>query len=260
VLNDLGSTNGTRLNGRPVSVPTPLNSGDVIQIGRQSIVFVQTNAPQAIVDPHAGRTQFLVEQQLVSVLVIDLRGYTPLSAKLGATMAELMGEIFREAGALLKQHGAWSSKFIGDAVMAVWVHPSNSLARADIVNAFDVLSGYQEIFLMAQRKFKVADPLRFGAGLNAGMASIGNIGSEGSADFTAMGEAVNIAFRLETATKEQGCDVLIARQVFEALSDAYFVPGDMAEVELKGYDQTFAALPLKFDQIGHVVDELLAAA
>ena len=260
VLNDLGSTNGTRLNGRPVSVPTPLNSGDVIQIGRQSIVFVQTNAPEKMVDPNAGRTQFLVEQQLVSVLVIDLRGYTPLSAKLGATMAELMGEIFREAGALLKQHGAWSTKFIGDAIMAVWVHPSNSLARADIVNAFDVLSGYQEIFLMAQRKFKVADALRFGAGFNAGMASIGNIGSEGSADFTAMGEAVNVAFRLETATKEHGCDVLIAKEVFEALSDAYYIPADMVQVELKGYDQTFTALPLKFDQIGTVVNDLLAVA
>lgn len=260
VLNDLGSTNGTRLNGRPVSVPTPLNSGDVIQIGRQSIVFVQTAAPEKLVDPNAGRTQFLVEQQLVSVLVIDLRGYTPLSAKLGPVMAELMGEIFREAGALLKEHGAWSTKFIGDAIMAVWVHPSNSLARSDIVNAFDVLSGYQEIFLMAQRKFKVADPLRFGAGFNAGMASIGNIGSEGSADFTAMGEAVNVAFRLETATKEHGCDVLIAKEVFEALSDAYYVPQDMIQVELKGYDQTFTALPLKFDQIGTVVNDLLAVA
>ena len=144
--------------------------------------------------------------------------------------------------------------------MAVWVHPSNSLARSDIVNAFDVLSGYQEIFLMAQRKFKVADPLRFGAGFNAGMASIGNIGSEGSADFTAMGEAVNIAFRLETATKEHGCDVLIAKEVFEALSDAYYVPSDMVQVELKGYDQTFTALPLKFDQIGTVVNDLLAVA
>ena len=113
---------------------------------------------------------------------------------------------------------------------------------------------------MAQRQFKLADPLRFGAGFNAGMASIGNIGSEGSADFTAMGEAVNIAFRLETATKEQGCDVLISKEVFEALSDAYYTPAGLAPIELKGYDQPHTALPLKFDQIGTIVDDLLAAA
>jgi adenylate cyclase len=261
VLNDLGSTNGTRLNGRPVSAPTQLSSGDVIQIGRQSIVFVQTNAPEKIVDPNAGRTQFLVEQQLVSVLVVDLRNYTPLSAKLGEqTTAELMGEIFRQAGALLQEHGCWSTKFIGDAIMAVWIHPSNSLARADIVNAFDVISGYQEIFLMAQRQFKLAEPLKFGCGFNAGMASIGNIGSASSADFTAMGEAVNIAFRLESATKPNGWDVLIARQVFEALSDAEYMPDNIVEVELKGYDHPIPALPLRFDEIATVVNGLLADA
>lgn len=261
VLNDLGSTNGTRLNGRPVSAPTQLTSGDVIQIGRQSIVFVQTNAPEKIVDPNAGRTQFLVEQQLVSVLVADLRGYTPLSAKLGEQQtAELMGELFRQAGALLQAHNCWSTKFIGDAIMAVWVHPSNSIARADIVNAFDVISGYQEIFLMAQRQFRVAEPLRFGCGFNAGMASIGNIGSASSSDFTAMGEAVNIAFRLETATKEHGCDLLITREVFEALSDAQFMPDKLIEVDLKGYDHPFTVAALTFDEIGTVVESLLAEA
>ena len=261
VLNDLGSTNGTRLNGRPVSAPTQLTSGDVIQIGRQSIVFVQTNAPTPIVDPNAGRTQFLVEQQLVSVLVTDLRNYTPLSAKLGEqTTAELMGEIFRQAGALLQAQNCWSTKFIGDAIMAVWIHPSNSLARADLVNVFDVISGYQEIFLMAQRQFKLSDPLKFGCGLNAGMASIGNIGSATSSDFTAMGEAVNTAFRLETATKPNGWDVLIARDVFTAMSDSHYVPEGIVDVTLKGYDQPMPALPLTFDQIGTVVNELLASA
>ena len=212
-----------------------------------------------MVDPNAGRTQFLLENQLVSVLVADLRGYSKLSAKLGATMAELMGEIFRQSGALLQNHNAWSTKFIGDAVMAVWIHPSNALARADIVNVFDVISGYQEIFLMAQRQFGLAEPLRLGCGLNAGMASIGNIGSEGSADFTAMGEAVNIAFRLETATKQHGCDLLISKEVFEALSDAKYTPAGLAPVDLKGYDHPLTALPLTFDQIGTIVDDLLRA-
>ena len=78
-------------------------------------------------------------------------------------------------------------------------------------------------------------------------------------DFTAMGEAVNIAFRLETATKEQGCDVLISKEVFEALSDAYYVPEGLVPVELKGYEIGHDALPLKFDQIGTIVDGLLAA-
>jgi adenylate cyclase len=258
ILTDLGSTNGTRLNGRLVTTPSALTSGDMIQIGRQVIAFVQHELPQMLADPNAGRTQFLLENQLVTCLVIDMRGFTPLSAALGPQRTtELMSEIFRQAGALLQTHGAWSTKFIGDAIMAVWVHPSNSISRADIVRTFDVISGYQEIFLVAQRQFQT-QPLRFGCGFNAGMAAIGNIGSATAADFTAMGEAVNVTFRLETKSKELGCDVVIARQVFDALMDGHFTPEHMIDVELKGYDSDkFSVCPLAFGEIGGLVGQLL---
>jgi pSer/pThr/pTyr-binding forkhead associated (FHA) protein len=48
LLSDLGSTNGTRVNGRPVTAPTALSSGDVIEIGRQAIVFIQGSAPRGV--------------------------------------------------------------------------------------------------------------------------------------------------------------------------------------------------------------------
>ena len=116
-------------------------------------------------------------------------------------MAAMMFDINRSAGELLGRAGAWSTKFIGDATMAPWLHPTNGLSRRDVVSVLDVISGYQEIFRLAERKHCSPGPLRFGCGYNAGMASVGNIGSSGAADFFALGEAVNIAFRLKTATK-----------------------------------------------------------
>ena len=170
ILNDLGSTNGTFLNGRPISMPSPLRSGDVIQIGRQVMEFIQTAIPQDLVDPAAGRTTFLVEQQLVSVLVIDLRGYTGLSAAMGETaIAAMMGEIFHEAGAVLNQAGCWSTKFIGDAIMALWVHSTNAITRKDMVTIFDVMSAYQGIFRVAEGKYKPPKPLRFPQGVRVGV-------------------------------------------------------------------------------------------
>lgn len=74
-----------------------------------------------------------------------------------------------------------------------------------------------------------------------------------------MGEAVNIAFRLETATKECGCDVLIAQEVFRALLDVHFMPEGMIEVDLKGYDHRFPALGLNFGDIHAFVERFLAA-
>jgi adenylate cyclase len=261
VLNDLGSTNGTWLNGRVITTPMLLNSGDVIQIGRHTIDFVQTAKPNTMLEPAPGQTQFLVEQQLVSALVIDMRNYTGMSTAMGPERtAAMMGEIFREAGDLLRQANCWSSKYIGDAIMALWVHPGNSLARADIVQALDLISAYQGIFRVAERKYQPPQPLRFGCGFNAGTASIGNIGSAGAADFTAMGEAVNTAFRLETATKESGYDLFIARAVFDALSDTYFQPPGMIDVEVKGYDRPVSALPLRFEETGAFLGTLLEAA
>ncbi|NLR72270.1 FHA domain-containing protein [Novosphingobium sp. ERN07] len=259
-LNDLGSTNGTWLNGRPVQTPTQLKSGDRIQIGRQIIEFVQAAAPVELPDPMAGRTQFFMDQQLVSAMVIDIRGFTQLSAAMGErAIAAMMSDINREAGQLLDAAGAWSVKFIGDAIMAIWLHPANALSRRDVVTVLDVISGYQEIFRLAEKRHKPPSLLRFGCGYNAGTASVGNIGSGAVADFTAMGEAVNTAFRLETATKETGCDILVAGDVFSALGDVRFTPGQMIDVDLKGYDRPVAALPMNFGGVGRFLEAFLAA-
>ncbi len=232
--------------------PTVLASGDVIGIGSQAISFVQTMAPaQAEAEDHGdGRTQFFLQESLVSVLVVDLRNYSGLSVSLGArTTGELMRDLFREATDLLKQAGCWSSKFIGDAVMALWQHQDNHMTRADLVIALDVISGFQGVCRTAARKYELTTPLRFGAGLNAGLASLGNIGGSGTADFTAMGDAVNIAFRLETATKTAGCDLLIAQSIFESLSGPPLQPPGLVELMVKGADAPVAALPLAFDDL-----------
>lgn len=259
-LNDLGSTNGTWLNGRPVQAPTQLKSGDRIQIGRQTIEFVQEAPPVELPDPMAGRTQFFMDQQLVSAMVIDIRGFTQLSAAMGErAIAAMMAEINREAGQLLDAAGAWSVKFIGDAIMAIWLHPANALSRRDVVTVLDVISGYQEIFRLAEKRHKPPALLRFGCGYNAGTASVGNIGSGAAADFTAMGEAVNTAFRLETATKECGCDILVSGDVFGALGDVRFQPHTMLDVELKGYERPVTALPMNFGEVGEFLQAFLAA-
>ncbi|MBB3861615.1 adenylate cyclase [Novosphingobium hassiacum] len=260
ILNDLGSTNGTWLNGRPVQSPTQLKSGDKVQIGRHVLEFVQTMVPVELPDPMAGRTQFFMDKQLVSAVVIDIRGFTKLSADMGEqAIGAMMSDINREAGRVLDAAGVWSTKFIGDAILALWVHPANAIGRRDVVTVLDVISSYQEIFRLAERQHQPPRPLRFGCGYNVGMATIGNIGSSGAADFTAMGEAVNIAFRLETGTKDSGCDILIAQEVFRSLADVRFHPEPMIDVDLKGYAHPTVAYPLNFSGTGPFIEALLSA-
>ena len=241
ILTDLGSRNGTRLNGRPITAPTQLSDGDVVQIGQHKLTFNQDEMPVEVASPvGAAATQFALSQSLITTLVIDIRGYTMLSQILGEErISALMAEVFQAAGEVLYRKRSWSQKFIGDAIMAVWAHVGDRLTGPELLNIFDVISEFEEIFRPLQRKFDLINPLKFGCGINTGHASIGNIGSASSADFTALGDAVNKAFRLETATKEHGVDILIGSSVIEFLAPP-LAPDNCPEgqrYDLKGYDE-----------------------
>jgi adenylate cyclase len=164
-----------------------------------------------------------------------------------------MAEVFQAAGEVLYRKRSWSQKFIGDAIMAVWAHAEEKVSGAELLNIFDVIAEFEEIFRPLQRKFDLINPLRFGCGINTGHASIGNIGSASSSDFTALGDAVNKAFRLESATKELGYDIMIGESVVDFMSPP-LAPDQRPEsmnVTLKGYDAPEVAYPLRFEDLGN---------
>jgi adenylate cyclase len=94
-----------------------------------------------------------------------------------------------------------------------------------------------------QRQFQLAEPVRIGVGINTGMASVGNIGSIAASDYTALGDVVNKAFRLESATRAAGCDLLIGKDAKMWLGkidglESLFEP---CTVTLKGYAEPVTA-------------------
>jgi adenylate cyclase len=257
ILSDLGSRNGTRLNGRPVSTAVQLTDGDIVQIGDQRLYFCQDKSlldldtgPTS--DKSSAATQFLLSENLITVLVVDIRGFTMLSQILGEMrISEMMAEVFRGAGEILDQKKAWSQKFIGDAIMAVWAHSNDRITAADLLRVFDVIGEFQDLFRPLQKQFDLLNPLEFGCGINTGFASIGNIGSASSSDFTALGDSVNKAFRLESATKGSGFNILMGDQVLEYLSPP-LPPAQhptVLELELKGYDEKARAFALTFEDL-----------
>lgn len=253
-LSDSGSRNGTTLNGRPVIRPMTLNSGDVIQIGKQQLIF-HTPDLQVVnaAQPAAAATQFMAAQSLVTVLVADMRGFTPLSREIGEKrISALMADLFRDSGHLLDGAGAWSQKFIGDAIMGVWKHEGTALDAEMMAKILGVVIELENLFALLQERFGLERPVRFGAAINTGYASIGNMGSASAQDFTALGDVVNKAFRLETATKELGCDLAIGRSSIDFLMPpmpATQLP-PAADATIKGYDASERVHVLKFGEIG----------
>ncbi len=157
----------------------------------------------------------------ISVLFCDVTGFTGMSEKLGPKIVHLMEPFFSAASAAIIQNGGTIDKFIGDAVMAFWGAPRKDANHAvhacraalDLVAAVDA-SGIKD---------EAGNPLRVRIGLNSGDALVGNIGSKERLNYTAIGDVVNVASRLEGANKDYGTLILIGPETRRQAADAIVV-------------------------------------
>jgi adenylate cyclase len=256
-LTDLGSRNGTFVNARRISAPVVLRPGDIIQIGDQELVFHQERsdaASPASAPVEALATVVRFKMQLITVLVADIRDYTGLSRRLGeARISQVIGVFMQEAGLALQEHGSWAQKYIGDAVMSVWVHRDQLPDLAELRRIFAAVRRLHDIVAGLQPRFGLDAPVRIGVGLNTGLAATGNMGSSALADYTALGDTVNKAFRLESATKEIGCDIALGQATYQALSVANGARPrrEPRLVLLKGYDQPEQVYPFQAGELDH---------
>ena len=264
-LIDMGSRNGSFVNDRRVSTPVVLHDGDRIALGQTHLVFHNpSQLPRgATPAPNTGATRVLFAQCLVSVLVVDIRNYTGLSNAIDQSLlCQVVGSWFGEADRIMEKHGCAGQKFIGDAVMAMWLHRSTSQPAEEIVRILRAVSEFARTTVSLQQRFELPRELRIGVGLNTGYAAVGNPGTHQTMDFTAIGDSVNAAFRLEAATKDLGTDLVLGKDTFDRLrlmsiSDQYF---RAHEVALKGYDGTAETWSTSFERLAEFLEALDKAA
>ena len=263
-ITDLGSSNGTFVNGARICTPVILQAGDRIGIGNHEFRFHQEVVGQSHIEEpdELQSTNILFAQSLITVLVADIRDFTGLARRVDASKLSMMtAAFFREAGKALQQRGAWAQKYIGDAVMAVWLHKKRAPELRELASVFESLSRLAAIAGGLQSHFELDSPIRLGAGINTGWASVGNVGSIVSSDYTALGDVVNKTFRLESATKDIACDLALGQGTFDFLA-ASFDPGTLFErrtVKLKGYDEPAIAYASHLSSLPAVLDAFLRA-
>ncbi len=239
---DLGSRNGTFLNNRLLSGSGQLSSGDVITVGDASIRFVLRREYEApTLSPGLSTsTMVATDIALVTVLVLDIRDFTTLTFELGpARTAQMIRQFNQSAGELLDSSHAWSKKFIGDAVMAVWVNDTAEARFSNILTAFRVADTVRTAAGRLHDMFELPAPVCIGCGINAGLASIGNVGGGSTADCTALGDTVNRTFRLEASTRKLKCDVVFGDAVYEVLNTRIAVEefASRHRIIMKGYSE-----------------------
>ncbi|WP_366525000.1 adenylate/guanylate cyclase domain-containing protein [Acaryochloris sp. IP29b_bin.137] len=255
-LIDLGSHNGSFVNGRRVSVPISLKHGDKLTFGQTNVDFYNpgavrlSTATQGL--PDAPVTALLHVRRLISVLVVDIRNFTGLTRKLDERLlSEVVGTWFRKAGDIIRAHGSWVDKYIGDAVMAVWMHGTQEVSRQELQQPFHALHQLNEMTQKLHLVYPLPFPLKIGAGVNTGYGMVGNTGSGDRPDYTVLGDTVNAAFRLETSTKQIGLDIAVGATTFQHMQawQSEDLPLRQFTVQLKGYENPKPAYACSFPEL-----------
>lgn len=197
--------------------------------------FKKYVAPQ-VVDEISKQGDFKIvlggESRDIAVLFVDIRGFTPMSESLEPEqVVEILNEYLQLTTESIFKNGGTLDKFIGDATMAVFNAPfdlDDYIYRA-VCTARDIAAGSQELEEKLMARFGKA--VSFGIGVNCGRAVVGNIGCDFRMDYTAIGDTVNTAARLESNAKKG--QILISEYVYEAVKDRVEVT-EIGEIPLKG--------------------------
>ncbi len=255
---DLGSSNGTFVNGNRVYTPTTLHSGDQIKIGNTLLSFYQKGKVAEATDVYDDaddRTVAFVQKEIVTILICDIHDYTHLSEVLGnRRLSKLLQYWTGKVNTIVRKNEGSVDKFIGDAVMAIW---SGGPSVGHRIN--QALKAALDINIFTHHlSHKIPDmpwELEIGAALNTGEAMMGNIGVDGRRDYTVVGDVVNVAFRLESLTsRAEGIDFIMGADAVAHVRsiEQYLAP---KRVTVKGKSESILSYVGSFDQL----QEYLAA-
>ena len=160
------------------------------------------------------------EARELTLMFTDLANFTTMSERLSAeATVEVLTEYFNAMTPVIHRHGGTVDKFIGDAVMAFWGAPLDDVQHAEHA----VRAAIEMQVAMGRLTQRLVErglpPIAMRIGLHTGRVVVGNIGSDSRFSYTAVGDAVNLAARLEGANKAFGTGILLSEATAAALPD-----------------------------------------
>jgi adenylate cyclase len=183
------------------------------------------------------RVQLSGERRELTILFSDIRGFTSISeASEPETVVEMLNEYLTRMVDILLEHGGTLDKFIGDAVMGFWNAPTvdPEHARHAVQCAMEMID--QTARLREKWTAEGKPGIRIGIGINTGEAVVGNIGSRQVFGYTVIGDAVNLASRLEGTNKEYGTEIIIS-ETTRAQMGSDIETAFLGEVKVKGKER-----------------------
>jgi adenylate cyclase len=187
---------------------------------------------------HQSKQQALEgESRYLTVFFCDLRNFTGMSEQLDPReVVRLLNEYFTTMTTILYKYGATIDKYIGDSVMAFWGAPvpQDDHYKRAVLASFEMHKQMQSLSALFLARGLPAPTI--GIGINSGLMNVGNMGSRYRLAYTVIGDAVNLAFRLQSATRQYNVDTIVGENTAKLYPDMVF--RELDTVAVKGKTQT----------------------
>jgi len=185
-----------------------------------------------------GAQALAARRRQISVLFSDIRGFTTISESLAPEeVVELLREYFNTMVPIVLKHGGTLDKYVGDAIMGLFGAPlpqEDHAVRA-VRAGLEMLA--QIPHLSPKWEAKCGRPLRIGVGINTGEAVVGTMGADSRHEYSAIGDTVNLASRLEGATKDLGVPMVVSHVTASGLGKQ-FQMRELSELQVKGRQES----------------------
>lgn len=217
---------------------------------RRAFAHYVAPAVLAEIEKNPERLRLGGQEREVTVLFLDIRGFTTLSEKLSPTqVVEFLNRLLGVCTRDIVAQGGTIDKYIGDALMAFWNAPVDTprheykacLACLSIRDSLQKLND-EDAFGLRES----LGPVSIGVGLNTGLACVGNMGSQDLFNYSVIGDVVNTASRIESMTKGYAFDVFVADVVAAAAPELAFLEVDA--IRLRGREQATRLFALIGDE------------
>lgn len=176
------------------------------------------------------------EKRVITVLFSDIRDFTSISERLEPErLVSLLNNYLDPMTRILLKHRGMLDKYIGDAIMAIFNAPLDlpDHSRKAVITALEMVEELKK--LNEKIKTQGYPEIKIGIGINTGEAITGNMGTDMRFDYTAIGDTVNLASRLEGLNKLYGTNIIISSSTFDALTDKEeFKTRELDLIKVKG--------------------------
>jgi len=177
---------------------------------------------------HPEKLKLSGEEKELSILFTDIRNFTTISENLKPEeVVEMLNNIFTPLSEIIIKNKGMVDKYIGDAIMALFNAP------IDIKNHAEMACKSAIEMQMALKKLNIKQDIKMGIGINTDKVFVGNMGSKIKFNYSAVGDGVNVASRLESETKKLGVKILISENTYVKISKD-FICEYKGEIFVKG--------------------------